>query len=265
MREGGAEMLVRRQSSGWRTGLEPLFSAGIRQWFGTRSWWVQSLVWMAIAVTVVAGLLWGTGDEIDTQTAVFVYSVMNGVAASVVACIVLQDAIVGEKRSGTAAWVLSKPASREAFVLAKWVPNTLGLLVTSVLAPGVAVWGVLSLAGEIFAPLRFLGGTTVIGLNVLFFLTLTLMLGTLTDSAGGVIGGALGLLFGQQFVAGLSPVLLHILPFTLVYPLGEDAPSLAAAVITGAEPYSWWPAVVALVAVPLMLAVALRRFARAEL
>ena len=51
--------------------------------------------------------------------------------------ILVQGALVGEKRSGTAAWVLSKPISRPAFFLAKLIANAIGTLVTITLAQGL--------------------------------------------------------------------------------------------------------------------------------
>ena len=57
-----------------------------------------------------------------------------------------QDALIGEKRSGTAAWLLSKPVSRTAFLLAKLTADGIGILVTIVIVQGAIGYFVLRAA-----------------------------------------------------------------------------------------------------------------------
>jgi len=61
-------------------------------------------------------------------------------ALPIVAIIIAQDAIIGERQSGTAAWVLSKPVSRPAFILSKLVAGAIGLLVTGIVIQGVVAY-----------------------------------------------------------------------------------------------------------------------------
>ena len=96
-----------------------------------------------------------------------------------------QDSILGEKHSGTAAWVLSKPLRRPAYILAKLIAHGLGLLVAWVVLPGVVAY--LQLAepsGGFFTPLRIAGVMGLDYLNLLFYLTLALMLATLFNGRG---------------------------------------------------------------------------------
>ncbi len=63
-----------------------------------------------------------------------------------------QGAIVREKQLGTAAWVLSKPASRSAFVLAKFVAYALAFVSLAVLLPGAIFYAESQLlAGQVRA------------------------------------------------------------------------------------------------------------------
>jgi hypothetical protein len=48
----------------------------------------------------------------------------------------------------------------------------------------------------------FAAASALLGLNVLFALALTLMLGAFLNSRGAVVGIALGVLFGQQLLGG---------------------------------------------------------------
>jgi ABC-2 type transport system permease protein len=123
MSDIGALGLRRLPDHGWRAGLSPLMRAGFGAWRRTKEWWTQALLWTVVINGSVAAALWGDAPE---DLGVFgLCSVMTMFAAMAVA-ILMQEAIVGEKRSGAAAWVLSKPASREAFLLAKLVPNAVG-------------------------------------------------------------------------------------------------------------------------------------------
>ena len=59
--------------------------------------------------------------------------------------VVMQDAIIEEIQLGTAAWVLSKPVSRQAFLSAKLVASVVGMLLPDdfTLSAG-GLWSVLA-------------------------------------------------------------------------------------------------------------------------
>lgn len=203
--------------------------AGFASWWRTNDWWIQALLWTVILNGSVAVAVWGDApDGIDVFT---LFGVMTMFAAIAVA-IIMQEAIVGEKRSGTAAWVLSKPVSREAFMLSKLVPNAVGVIVTMIVIPSTVLLLQVSLAGVQVSVPRFALGTLVAALNLMFFLTLTLMLGTLFDSAGAVIAIPLAFAFGQQLFVGI-PGLGSVLPWALVVATGDSDTSVTSAVITG--------------------------------
>jgi hypothetical protein len=67
---------------------------------------------------------------------ILIYLVFGGLFAAAGVAIKAQDALIGEKRSGTAAWVLSKPISRYAFLLAKFAADVIGVLITMVIVQG---------------------------------------------------------------------------------------------------------------------------------
>ena len=222
-------LLEARDDRGWRAGVSTLMGAGFASWWRTKDWWTQALLWTFILNGSLAVAIWGEApDGVDVFT---LYGVMTMFAAIAVA-VIMQEAIVGEKRSGTAAWVLSKPVSREAFLISKLVPNSVGVIATMIVIPSAFLLLHVSLAGiEVSVP-RFALGALVAALNLLFFLTLTLMLGTLFESAGPVIAIPLAFAFGQQLITGI-PGLGSILPWALV--VGGDGSdiSVVGAVITG--------------------------------
>ena len=250
---------------GWRRGLGNMLRAGFGSWWKTNTWWVMSLIWTLVINGILAGVLWSEGD-MDWEAALALYSMFAGLFPPIAVIIIMQDAIVGEKESGTAAWVLSKPVSRSSFVLSKLIANSVSMLITMALIPGIFAYIQISIAnGGILDPLDFLGGLSVISLNLLYYLVLTLMLGTLFNHRGPVIGIPLALAFGQQLIFGFLPMLSLISPWTLIVPVSGlvDVP-IAASLLLGEEPYSVIPLISVSVQIVLFIAIALWRFEREE-
>jgi ABC-2 type transport system permease protein len=237
-----------RQGRNWSRGLDNLLRSALGSWFGRRTLLTHFLIWVGVIDGVLAATLMSMRNSADvaevggaTETGVMLYCIFTGLFAAVGVVIMMQDAIVGEKQNGTAAWVLSKPATRESFVLAKWLGNMAGIVVMMVLVPGLIAYVLISQLGEgSWLPfLPFLAGMGCLAVCLIFFQTFTLMLGTLINNRGGVIGLGLAFLFGQQFLANMLPVLWQVLPvgvflpsdtnvtFTSALMLGQPLPSPA--------------------------------------
>jgi ABC-2 type transport system permease protein len=214
---------------------------------------------------ILAGLLWAA-KGVKFSEAVNVYCLLSGFFTPVAAIIIMQDAVVGEKQSGTAAWVLSKPVSRAAFILSKLLPNLLGAVATMVLIPGIVVYAHLWLAnGGPLSPLGFLGGLAVLSLNLSFYLALTLMLGTFFDSRGPVISIPLVLVFGQQYIAGLAPFVRSLLPMSLtMVQNGSIESGIASALMLSTPLASTAPVWATLIYTLACVALGLCRFERTE-
>ena len=257
----GVAGLQRVTESGWRSGLSPLMRAGLDSWWRTRTWWMQSLLWTAVINGALAAVIWGEAP--DDMTVLTLYGVMTMFAAIAVT-IVMMEAIVGEKRSGTASWVLSKPASRTAFMLSKLVPNAVGVAATMVAIPSLVLFAHLAIAGIEVSPARFVLGAAVAALNLLFYLTLTLMLGTLFDSAAPVVAIPLAFAFGQQLLAGL-PGSMEFLPWALLVPSGGSDTSVIGALMAGQPLPAPGAIVFTAVACLVFTGLAFWRWARTEL
>jgi ABC-2 type transport system permease protein len=184
----------------------------------------------------------------------------------------MQNEVVGEKRSGTAAWILSKPISRPAFLVAKLLADALGIAVTMVLAQGVIAYVITGVVvGDWLSPLAFLAALGAHLTNILFYLALTLMLGVLFEHPAPVIGIPMAFLFAQNFLGGqlaqIHPALAHVLPWSLAIPVnggGPDAKSVAMALAAG-QPTPLTAVYVALVAAALFVAIGIAVFQRQEL
>ncbi|MCL4248012.1 MAG: ABC transporter permease [Anaerolineae bacterium] len=122
---------------GWRRGFANLLRHESATWWRTRRWWINILIWLVIANGTLFAMLSTSGPDSGVPTtpeqrlteATMVFMVMAGIFGTVGAIIAMQGSVIDEKKSGTAAWIMSKPASRPAFVLAKLVANTLALLI----------------------------------------------------------------------------------------------------------------------------------------
>jgi ABC-2 type transport system permease protein len=129
---------------------------------------------------------------------------------------VAQGEIIDEEKLGTAAWILSKPVSRPAFILSKLFANAFNLLVVMVLLQGGLAYLIFAVMGQPLPIGPFVGALGLIFLHLLFYLTLTLMLGTLSEARGAVIGVPLLILFGFQMILPVLPAAGIIMPWALV-------------------------------------------------
>jgi ABC-2 type transport system permease protein len=230
-----------RQGRSWSRGLDNLLRSELGSWFGTRTWLTHFLIWVGMIDGVLLATLMTIRNSADAaemagaaETGVMLYCIFTGLFAAVGVVIIMQDAIVGEKQTGTAAWVLSKPATREAFVLSKWLGNLAGIIVMMVLVPGLIAYVLISQLGQgSWMPfLPFLAGMGCLAVCLMFFQTFTLMLGALLNNRGAVIGLGLAFLFGQQFLANMLPVLYQVLPVGVFLPR-DNGVTLASALMLG--------------------------------
>jgi len=248
---------------GWRRGLANLLNNEFGRWWRTNRWWSQALIWAGMIGFLMGAVVTQAGMKIEDLA--MLYCIFASLGPSIAITIIMQGAVVGEKQSGTAAWVLSKPASRPAFILAKLVAGSLGSLGSMVLAPGLVGYGILSYAtGKLFNPLVFLGGLGVIWLVILFWLAFTLMLGTLFKSRGAVIGISLALLLLQQNLIGLIRPLQFVLPWTLVVPLNDSNDAIVPNLLLGRPVTSFLPLVITLLEILIFVAISLWRFEKEE-
>src|SRR5215212_1877758 len=118
---------------GWRRGFVNLLGNENRMWWGTRKWIVHLLLWLVMLNGLI--LLIGLTDGQETNNPVPLYETLVqvlfqvGILATAIGVVTTaQGAIVREKQLGTAAWVLSKPVSRSAFILAKFIAYAVGFV-----------------------------------------------------------------------------------------------------------------------------------------
>jgi ABC-2 type transport system permease protein len=223
----------------------------------------MTLLWVGISngVPLLVGL--GSPDFGPTEL-IFFYGIMNGLFPPIAVILILQDSIVGEKRSGTAAWVLSKPVPRKAFILAKWTGNSLNLFITMSFIPGIiAFFEILAVTGQIFSFVSFLGAILILGLNLIFYISFTLMLGTFQNSPGAVAAVPMIFNFGQPYLMNI-PFVSYFLPISFFLPNPTGNPVITS-LILGEEIFSILPVVVTGIFAILFTIIAFWRFEKEEL
>lgn len=263
----GNSMMQLEQGAGWSRGLRNLLRVEFAGWFGSSRWWVQILIWTAIVDgMLLVGSLSAPGAE-GADVSVMMFNLCLGIFAPIGVTVLMMGAVVEEKQTGTAAWVLSKPASRPAFILAKLVANGVGVVVTMVAVQGVLAYLILTLLARVpVSPAGFLAALGVHVVNLFFYVTLTTMLGTLFNHRGPVVGLPIAFAFMQQYLSGLGPVVANLLPWTLVAPpVLTPTSSVAPALMVGSRPDSLLPIVAVAVESMVFIVVALWAFSREEL
>jgi ABC-type transport system involved in multi-copper enzyme maturation permease subunit len=216
------------ETIGWWDGFRNLLDKEGRSWWGTRLWLAQTILWLVVSNGLLALMLFGqtivqalaqdpnslilTQPPVDVGLSIFFKISTLGFAAT--ACILSQGQIIGEKQRGTVQWVLSKPVDRSAFVLAKLLANAVGMGVALVGLQSIVAYGLVSLQqGGLYEMSLFLPAVGVLTLHTLFYLVLSLMLGTLSDSRGLVLGIGLGSALGTTPLLMLVPAAAWITPW----------------------------------------------------
>jgi ABC-2 type transport system permease protein len=254
--------LIPVRERAWLGGFGNMLRKELGQWWGTRMWWVQTLIWVSIlnGISTIVALTEALVLESKLQEVMQTFLPMCVGVLAIGTVIVVQGAVVGEKQMGTAAWVMSKPASRSAFILAKIVAYALGFWVTGILIPCTIF--LLTMRFLIPVPIQlipFLEGLGLAALTQLFYLALTIMLGTFFNSRGPIAGIGIGLILAGLLLKSFVPMQIMILT---PWPLPEIAGGLAL----GQSMPPIWPVPIVTTALwtVVMIIVALWRFGREE-
>ncbi len=234
------QVLKRRTERGWQSGFSSLLKREF-QWWGTRAGLLQFGIWilvmngLLVMITFVGTFLDPTvldqGPDILFQT----LAIFTPIGILIIA----QGAIIQERQSGTAAWVLSGPVSRPAFFLSKLIPLAIGNSIAMIIIPGLIAYLQLSISfGGAPSVIPFFSGLALIALNLLFYLTLSLLGGTILDSRPAVLGIGFGVFIGGALLPGiLPPIVTAFTPwplggFALTVAQGQPIPSLIPVFVT---------------------------------
>ena len=271
MSANGSSQFQLVNEKGWRRGLGNLLQGEYSAWFKSSRWWKQLLLWISIINGMMALMMIATvkaaQDGNDGPPILFMYGIFGGMFVAFGVMIIMQRVLVKEKQSGTAAWVLSKPVTRTAFVLSRLIVNAFAILLTSVIIPGVILYISLGLFSDIgwLSPFGFTAGLLMFSLHTFYWIALVLMMGTLVESSSAVIAVPMVLYFTFWMGPDLFPPLIYISPLLLTFsPAPDQFNSLAGSFMTGEPVFSWLPLISTVISCVIFIAVAIRRFNRQE-
>jgi ABC-2 type transport system permease protein len=254
---------------GWRQGFTNFLRKENGEWWQTRRWWVQSLLWLVIINGILAVGIWVVpviepAEAVDTQENLGIFIQLMSLFPMFAVIVITQDAVIGEKQSGTAAWILSAPVSRSAFILSKLVANAIGFFVTIILVQGLVAYVQLSISDGSPLPIApYLAMLALLSLYLLFYLAMTLMLGAYFDTRGPVLGIAIAVAIGSML--GVGNLFASFLPWAVVL-LPESIPGILTLLVQGEPLPDVWPIPIILISVYSLVFVALAiwRFKREE-
>lgn len=243
-------------------GFSNMLRKELSQWWSTRTWWVQILIWVLIlnGITTIVALTEDLAPAELLQEVVQTFLPMSIGAIGIGTVVTVQGSIVGEKQLGTAAWVMSKPASRSAFILAKALAYAIGFGICAITLPATIFFLTTRQLVPVPLPLMpFLAGMALVVLGQLFYVSLTLMLGTFFNSRGPIAGIGIGFIMIGLMLKGFIPMAVMIVtPWVL--------PDVASGLTLGTPlPPVWFVPILATgIWVVVMISVALWRFGREE-
>jgi ABC-2 type transport system permease protein len=170
--------------------------------------------------------------------------------------ITVAGAVSGERRSGTAQLVLTKPVSRSAMVIAKMVSNWLLVLVAGAISAALCV-GVTAFMFDTALVPEFLALVALWYLLACFLVALSVTLSVLLKSQAGAAGAGIAVYFAMS-VLSLWVVMRDYSPVGLL--------GLGDRILTGGEDLSvFWPVTATLMSVILLTMLACWAFSRQEL
>ena len=229
------QALVPAPGKGWLGGFSNMLSKELGDWFGTRRWIMQAILWLGIINGLMAFIMFvvPTMDSSQQMSSEEILAMSVGLYfnfailfGSIGMIILAQDEIIQERQSGTAAWILSKPVSRSAFVLTKLLSNLVGGLIFIAGLTGAVAYAEIYLASQQALPVApYLVGIGIILLTLIFYLTLVIMLGTIFEQRGAVLGIAVGVLMGGLIASQFTPLVSYFLPVKM--------PDIAVGVMQG--------------------------------
>jgi ABC-type transport system involved in multi-copper enzyme maturation permease subunit len=135
-----------------------------------------------------------------------------------------------------------------------------------VIVPGVIVYITLGVSSELgwLSPFGFIAAVMMISLNMFYWITLVLMMGTLSESSSVVIAVPIILFFIFSYGPGLIPSLIYISPLTLLFSPADQIKPLTISFINGEPVFSWLPLIATAISSVIFIAVAIWRFNRQE-
>jgi ABC-2 type transport system permease protein len=209
--------LAGRASSRRLTGLGPLFRKELGEWTHSKRVWVILIV-TALFMTLQAGngaltswIVANTPDATAPAQPISLVPLDNFLAAIssqifvVVAIFAAMSLLVAERDHGTLAWVASKPVSRGAIWVGKWLAATVVVAVAAGVLPLLATLAVVTaLYGSVSVSVVTVAAIGVVA-SIAFIIAVVLAASTVISNQPAVAAIGFAVFFLPQLIVGFLP------------------------------------------------------------
>jgi len=201
-------------------GFGTVFRKELREWVrGRRAIVVGSVVVASAVFTTVISYVVGQTGSAQPGAPVTMDPTDNvllgwaGQTFAIVALLATMTLLSGERDRGTLAWSLTLPVSPTSIVLGKWLAAVVVLAVVAILVPLVVSIGVATVVYGGLPDLATIALFAALYLMVpAFYVALTLALGTVVKSTGGIAGIGFLVMFLPMMIGALVPVIGELTP-----------------------------------------------------
>ena len=239
----GVRALVRKDIGEWTHGARALVVLGVTSLFMTLAAANSFINSWAIA-NVPAAVEPGASKAISLAPLDNVFTAVGSQIFIFAAIFAAMSLLVRERETGTLAWVASKPVSRSAIWVSKWVSASLVLFIVAGLVPLALTAGVATILYGLPSLVAVAMAAIGMGAVIALFVAVALAASTLVASQPAVAGITFGALV-------LPTILTAILPFQIAPFLPTSILSWTMGLSAGADvgfitPISWVVGMVAL-------------------
>lgn len=244
-------------------GFGHIFKKQMRDWYGTRRWlWVGGLAALLAAafpllMYVASQAAAAEGEAIPVDILIDMPMILLGTILVLAPVLLAMGEVVEEKKSGTAAWIMSKPASRYSFILSKWAAVSINVVLLGLLLPGVTTFALSSVLFNVSFSITSVAGA--LGILALYYTTVvaaTIFFGVVMKSQGAVAAVLIGAMTLLPMV-NVLPAVTAVLPTTMF--------NIASALVHTGQVLSYLPMVGGAVVTVASVVGALVAFNRQEL
>lgn len=244
-------------------GFGHIFKKQMRDWYGTRRWlWVGGVAALLAAafpllMYVASQAAAAEGEAIPVDILIDMPMILLGTILVLAPVLLAMGEVVEEKKSGTAAWIMSKPASRYSFILSKWAAVSINVVLLGLLLPGVTTFALSSVLFNVSFSITSVAGA--LGILALYYTTVvaaTIFFGVVMKSQGAVAAVLIGAMTLLPMV-NVLPAVTAVLPTTMF--------NIASALVHTGQVLSYLPMVGGAVVTVASVVGALVAFNRQEL
>jgi ABC-2 type transport system permease protein len=236
------------------------------RWWNMRNILKQSLVWLAsvsfiVAMPLIVAPMIDNSPMGPVEEGFVIFLSIFSMVLAIGSVILLQGSLVGEKQSGTAAWILSNPISRPSYVLSKLVANTGGIMSVGIILQGAVGYIILSYVNGAALPIAsYVTAMGLLALFTLFYISFTLMLGSFFSTRGPILGIAIMFAFLQDYLGRMIESVIK--GFTSILP--NRLNDAAGAILLGSPLPSIVPVASNVIFIILFVGLAIWRFEKTE-